>query len=527
MTHYRHILLSSVVTSAMALTVLALPAMAQDGPSSAPASAASEESAHTLPSIGTVVAIDGSAMIMRGGANAKAEQLTVGAPISIHDVIATGKDSRAMIAFIDGSRTAIGAEAEMSIDNFNFNDLDSKQSFARFRFPIGPFHFQPGQVADAERPDVTLVTGYGKVSVRGTDVWAGMVDDLYGIYVPKGELTIETHRGRIILREGEGTFIRNANSIPERGRPWTTEALTMAQTRTRMNGNAEDLVAAWRPRIETQRADYRDFFIANPGIFVELEQTGPYGKRNAMKRIQAEHRNQMVDQHAIQQERKDAAVSRKTAAGAPAAELSVGAIAQTPTAPAQDAVPVESSAAPSAAAPAEVSAEDALNAPATNVAAPTEDAVEEKAETIADPTLGQAEEPVKEQTEQATDATPAPTSTETPAQNATAAPAPTAAPTEGPAPVADAPVVPEPVRPADPHNPPPIVLKPDADAMEKIEDNAKSAIPSAPMPTPAPMPAPMPTMSDTLPSDPALRQEAIEQMHILGPTAPSTTNNPL
>ena len=63
-------------------------------------------------------------MILRGGAGATAEQLTVGAPVSIHDVIATSKDSRAMIAFIDGSRTAIGAEAEMGIDNFNFNDLD-------------------------------------------------------------------------------------------------------------------------------------------------------------------------------------------------------------------------------------------------------------------------------------------------------------------------------------------------------------------------------------------------------------------
>jgi hypothetical protein len=83
------------------------------------------------------------------------------------------------------------------------------------------------------------------------------------------------------------------------------------------------------------------------------------------------------------------------------------------------------------------------------------------------------------------------------------------------------------VRPADPHNPPPIVLKPDADALEKIEDNAKSAAPSIPTPAPAPMPAPMPTNPDSLPSDPALRQEAIEQMHILGPTAPSTTNNPL
>lgn len=523
MNHYRHILLSSVVTSAMALTVLALPAMAQNA-TSAPAAAASEEDARTLPSIGTVVAIDGSAMILRGGAGAAAEQLTVGAPVAIHDVIATGKDSRAMIAFIDGSRTAIGAEAEMGIDNFNFNDLDSKQSFARFRFPIGPFHFQPGQVADAERPDVTLVTGYGKINVRGTDVWAGMVDDLYGVYVPKGELTIETNRGRIILREGEGTFIRNANSIPERGRPWTTEALTMAQTRTRMNGNADDLVAAWRPRIETQRADYRDFFLANPGIFVEMEQTGPYGKRNAMKRIQAKHRDHLADHRAVQQDRKDAAVARKTAAGAPAAELNVGAIAETPTPPAQDAT--------QATAPTEVSAEDALNAPATNTTtAPetqAETQAETKPETIADPALGQtkdasavpavSETPAAPAPEQAADVVPAP-------ESATE----TTAPAEGPASVADAPRVPEPVRPTDPHNPPPIVLKPDADAMEKIEDNAKAATSSAnPAPAPAPMPAPMPApAADNLPSDPALRQEAIEQMHILGPTAPSTTNNPL
>ncbi|WP_041802405.1 FecR domain-containing protein [Micavibrio aeruginosavorus] len=515
MSHYRHILLSSVVTSAMALTALALPAMAQDVQSSAPASAVNEESARTLPSIGTVVAIDGTAMILRGGAGATAEQLTVGAPISIHDVIATGKDSRAMIAFIDGSRTAIGAEAEMGIDNFNFNDLDSKQSFARFRFPIGPFHFQPGQVADAERPDVTLVTGYGKITVRGTDVWAGMVDDLYGVYVPKGELTIETNRGRIILREGEGTFIRNANSIPERGRPWTTEALTMAQTRTRMNGNADDLVAAWRPRIETQRADYRDFFIANPGIFVEMEQTGPYGKRNAMKRIQAEHRDHLVDHRATQQDRKDAAVARKGTAGAPAAELNVGAITESPTPPADTVVPDTT-------APTEISAEDALNAPATNATATPETQPEAKAEaqTIADPVLGQTHEaaPAPATSEQKTEENAAPTPTAEPAT-----------PTEGPAPVADAPIVPEPTRPTDPHNPPPIVLKPDADAMEKIEDNAKAATSSVtPAPAPAPMPAPMPTPApDSLPNDPALRQEAIEQMHILGPETPSTANNPL
>jgi hypothetical protein len=114
--------------------------------------------------IGRIKTVTGVASIVRGKATAPA---IPGYQLLVSDVIATGRDGRIGITFIDNSRFALGPNSRISLSQFEFDDTTHKGR-SLTTVDRGSLAIVSGQIAKENRDAMRVRTPTSLLAARGT-----------------------------------------------------------------------------------------------------------------------------------------------------------------------------------------------------------------------------------------------------------------------------------------------------------------------------------------------------------------------
>jgi hypothetical protein len=206
--------------------------------------------------IGTIIEIEGSAhLIKENKSNPKPLNSDDFQAVMLGDTIQTDPESKVHLLLIDNSEFTVGENAHLTIDEYIFDKENLNQNRGRFSILKGAFMFTSGLLSKNDKPDVELKTAYGSIGIRGTKVWGGILDnEEYGILVEEGEITVQTERGRIKVKEGQGTNLRGARAIPSRAKKWSPDKVQKVKAQIALK--RKELI---KTRIEKQKERYKNF----------------------------------------------------------------------------------------------------------------------------------------------------------------------------------------------------------------------------------------------------------------------------
>jgi hypothetical protein len=161
--------------------------------------------------IGTISRIQGDASASRGGVT---RALGPSAAVFQNESLSTGANARLEITFIDNTRVTLGESVKLRIDRYAINPAAGRKTI-RFRV-AGAFQFVSGQLSKPSASDVRVVTPAATVGVRGTDFWAGPIDNqALGVLLVEGAISVSNRAGSQVLdQRGQGTNIATARSAP-------------------------------------------------------------------------------------------------------------------------------------------------------------------------------------------------------------------------------------------------------------------------------------------------------------------------
>jgi hypothetical protein len=154
--------------------------------------------------IGHVQSLRGEAFAQVGE---RQRPLAVRAPLYLGDLIVTGADARIRVRLGRRTTLALGANARLRIDRQILAD-DS-----------GDYDLQAGPlVLDHEEggPSVraTVRSPYGLIAVRGTQFFAGPSNNVFGVFVRTGRVSVQGGARMVLLDAGEGTNIAQPGDEP-------------------------------------------------------------------------------------------------------------------------------------------------------------------------------------------------------------------------------------------------------------------------------------------------------------------------
>jgi hypothetical protein len=159
----------------------------------------------------------GQVQSLRGQAFAESGRirrpLEVQAALFLGDLVMTGAASRLQMRL--GRRTilALGENARLRIDRQVLTD-DS-----------GDYELQAGPLLlehDEDGPSIraTVRSPYALIAVRGTRFFAGPSNDVFGVFVASGRVSVQAASRSVLLDEGEGTNIASPGAPPSPPAPW-------------------------------------------------------------------------------------------------------------------------------------------------------------------------------------------------------------------------------------------------------------------------------------------------------------------
>ncbi len=114
--------------------------------------------------IGRIKSVSGAANIVRGKA---ATPATPGYQLLVSDVIATGKDGRIGITFVDNSRFAVGPNSRVALSQFEFDDTTHKGK-SLTTVDRGSLAIVSGQIARENKDAMRVRTPTSLLAARGT-----------------------------------------------------------------------------------------------------------------------------------------------------------------------------------------------------------------------------------------------------------------------------------------------------------------------------------------------------------------------
>lgn len=114
--------------------------------------------------IGRIKSVVGEASIVRGKA---ATPASPGYQLMVSDVIATGRDGRIGITFIDNSRFAVGPNSRVALSQFEFDDTTHKGE-SLTTVDRGALAIVSGQIAKENKDAMKVRTPTSLLAARGT-----------------------------------------------------------------------------------------------------------------------------------------------------------------------------------------------------------------------------------------------------------------------------------------------------------------------------------------------------------------------
>ena len=204
------------------LMILSAATLAHAGPASWPVDA-----------VGQVVYREGKVEIAPGG--------RASPWLRPRDHVVTGADGRAFILLRDGATLILGQDADCSVEAYRADPPDTGQNPNRLACAKGSFLYAASMGGlDAKIP-IRITTRLAVIGTSGT-VWAGMADT-FGVFAHRGAASLSTGKGRMLLKEGQGSLLTSASGLPSRPSAWPPERLTASLATVRLR-DAKALAAA-------------------------------------------------------------------------------------------------------------------------------------------------------------------------------------------------------------------------------------------------------------------------------------------
>jgi hypothetical protein len=167
--------------------------------------------------IGTVSRVQGEASETHGNTT---RPLGLNASLVLNGTVSTGAAARLEVTFKDNTRLTLGENTKLTLDRYVFNPAAGRRTI-RFRV-VGAFRIVSGQVSKLVRSDIVVTTSVAAVGVRGTEFWAGPIDDqALGVLLIEGAVRVSNRAGvQILNRPGQGTNIARPGAAPGRVTSW-------------------------------------------------------------------------------------------------------------------------------------------------------------------------------------------------------------------------------------------------------------------------------------------------------------------
>ena len=172
------------------------------------ASDASSAEDDGLQTVGLVEAAGGEAF---AEIKEKRRMLEPASPIYLNDQVGTGSDSRVALRFGEHTKIRLGESARLKVDRFLLN------TGGEITLDTGAMLFEK---RDGRPMPFSIRTIYGVIDVRGTRFFAGPSNNVFGVFVDEGSVTVTAGGRRVTLRAGEGTDISKPGARPTAPKRW-------------------------------------------------------------------------------------------------------------------------------------------------------------------------------------------------------------------------------------------------------------------------------------------------------------------
>ena len=245
--------------------------------------------------IGTILEVEGNATVTPASGG-KFFASMVDTPVHLNDVVQTSTATRVFILFIDDTRLTLGENAKLKIDNYIFDPKNNSDNKALYSIQ-GAFQYVSGLIGKKENPDVNINTPVGSIGIRGTDFWAGTLDDQYGVAVNEGRVALKTEAGEEVVNKGEGTSVRNRHSAPEHARAWSRERFQRisATVHLRRQAMVWQRIKSMKSRQKILRIRYKSYMTRHRGM------TGGNNLQNAPRTDWQERQQKRKEERRVKQ----------------------------------------------------------------------------------------------------------------------------------------------------------------------------------------------------------------------------------
>src|SRR5579871_2811645 len=139
-------------------------------------------------------------------------QLAPAEAVFVGDTVGTGVQSALGMHLGVATELRLGAEARLRIDRF-LVDAGGVLTLER-----GALLYDHDEKTG--QSDVTVRSPFGLVAVRGTRLFAGPSNGVFGVFVERGAVTVVGQRTAVLLVSGTGTNIARPGAEPTDPAPW-------------------------------------------------------------------------------------------------------------------------------------------------------------------------------------------------------------------------------------------------------------------------------------------------------------------
>jgi hypothetical protein len=146
--------------------------------------------------------------------------LTLRANVFVEETVTTGEGARLALRFGRDTTLRLGAAARLTIDRYIAN--------AGGEFNLiqgGLLYDRPRKTQHAES---VLRSLYGLIAIRGTRVFAGPSNGVFGVFVARGSVDVTAAGKTVTVGRGLGTNIAKPGDEPTDPAPWKAPRIKAA-----------------------------------------------------------------------------------------------------------------------------------------------------------------------------------------------------------------------------------------------------------------------------------------------------------
>jgi len=146
--------------------------------------------------------------------------LAQAAPVFVNDMVGTGEDSRLTMLLGKDTTLRLGSQARLILDRVLVN------AGGDITLQSGPILFS--RPAGSPPARMRIQSSFGLIAVRGTRFFAGPSNDVFGVFVERGSVSVTAAGRQVVLRAGQGTNIAQPGAAPTPPAPWKPERIRAA-----------------------------------------------------------------------------------------------------------------------------------------------------------------------------------------------------------------------------------------------------------------------------------------------------------